>query len=138
MTVGANMGIIVYNKLSEDYSMLPNNYYIGRGSILGNPYTHKPLQGTMAIYHTRNREEAIERYGGYFDLMYEKDAEFRAVVDEIYEKYKKGEDIYFACYCKPEPCHGDIILQKLQKRLLREKIKEAKMLRNKNEVGEIL
>jgi len=123
--------ITVYNKTVEDYSTCPNNYYIGRGSILGNPYTHKPLQGTMAIYHTRNREEAIERYSGYFDLMYERDEDFKAVVDDIYEKYKKGEDVYLACYCKPEPCHGDIIAQKLQKRLLREKIIEAKKLREK-------
>lgn len=129
------MGVIVYNKNNEDYSMYQNNYYIGRGSILGNPYTHKPLQGTMAIYHTRNREEAIERYSGYFDLMYERDADFKAVVDDIYEKYKSGEDIYFGCYCKPEPCHGDIIVQKLQKRLLKEKIREAKELRKKNEMG---
>ena len=124
------MAIIVYNKTVEDYSMLPNNYYIGRGSILGNPYTHKPLHGTMAIYHTRSREEAIERYGGYFDLMYGRDKDFTAVIDEIYEKYKRGEDVYLACYCKPEPCHGDIIVQKLQKRLLREKIREEKMKRN--------
>jgi hypothetical protein len=84
----------------------------------------------MAIYHTRSREEAIERYSGYFDLMYERDEDFKAVVDDIYEKYKRGEDVYLACYCKPEPCHGDIIVQKLQKRLLREKIREEKMKRN--------
>lgn len=126
------MAVIVYNKNVEDYSMCQNNYYIGRGSVLGNPYTHKPLQGTMAIYHTRNREEAIERYSGYFDLMYERDAKFKYVIDEIYEKYKRGEDVYLACYCKPEPCHGDIIAQKLQKRLLKEKIIEAKKLREKD------
>lgn len=129
------MAIIVYNKNMEDYSMYPNNYYIGRGSILGNPYTHRPLQGTMAIYHTRNKEEAIERYSGYFDLMYEHDEKFKYVIDEIYGKYKKGEDIYLACYCHPEPCHGDIITQKLQKRLLKEKIMEAKKMREKNEMG---
>ena len=49
--------------------------------------------------------------------------------------YKKGEDIYLACYCPPEPCHGDIITQKLQKRLLKEKIMEAKKVREKNEMG---
>ena len=125
------MAILVYNKNNEDYSMCPNNYYIGRGSILGNPYTHLPLKGTMAIYHTRNREEAIERYGGYFDLMYERDSEFKAVVDEIYEKYKRGEDIYFGCYCNSEEeCHGGVIKKKLQSRRLKEIIQEYK---NKNE-----
>jgi len=125
------MGIKVYNKKEEDYSMYPNDYYIGRGSILGNPFTHLPLEKTMAMYHTRNREEAIERYSGYFDIMYENDAEFKSIVDEIYEKYKRGEDVYLACFCHPYSCHGDVIAQKLQKRLLKEKIKEAKISRNK-------
>jgi len=125
------MAIYVYNIKFEDFSYSENNYYIGRGSILGNPYTHLPLKGTMAIYHTRNREEAIERYGGYFDLMYERDSEFKAVVDEIYEKYKKGEDIYFGCYCNSEEeCHGGVIKKKLQKRLLKEKIMEEKIKRD--------
>jgi hypothetical protein len=124
--------IYVYNIKFEDFSYSENNYYIGRGSILGNPYTHKQLQETMAIYHTRNREEAIERYGAYFDLMYEHNSEFKAVVDEIYEKNKKGEDVYLQCFCHPLSCHGDIIVQKLQKRLLKEKIMEEKIKRDVN------
>ena len=51
-------------------------------------------------------------------------------IDEIYEKYKNGETIYLECYCAPLPCHGDIIVKKLQQRLLKEKIKEAKEKRN--------
>lgn len=121
------MAITVYNRNTEDYSSNPNNYPIYRGgSILGNPYTHKPLSGTMAIYKVRTREEAIERYSGYFDIQYNCNPEFKAVVDEIFEKYKNGEDIYLECYCHPLPCHGDIIAKKLQKRLLKEKITEAK------------
>ena len=66
----------------------------------------------------------IELHGKYGE------GKFAIVDDDIYEKYKRGEDVYLACYCKPEPCHGDIIVQKLQKRLLREKIREEKMKRN--------
>lgn len=124
------MGIIVYNRTTEDHSSHPNNYPIYRGgSILGNPYTHLKLQGTLAMYHTRTREEAIERYDGYFDLQYECNKEFADLIDEIYEKYKNGEDVYLECYCHPLPCHGDIIVKKLQKRLLKEKISEAKKKR---------
>lgn len=125
------MAIIVYNRANEDYSSNPNNYPIYRGgSILGNPYTDKPLSKTMAVFHVKNREEAIARYDSYFDMMYESNEGFRAVIDEIYEKYKNGEDVYLECYCKPQPCHGDIIAEKLKKRLLREKIKEVKAKRN--------
>lgn len=128
------MGIIVYNRAVEDYSSNPNNYPIYRGgSILGNPYTDKPVNKTLAIYHVKNREEAIARYDSYFDTMYGTNEAFTALIDEIYEKYKNGEDVYLECYCKPLPCHGDIIAEKLKKRLLKERIKEAKERRN--EVG---
>ena len=58
----------------------------------------------------------------------------RTVDDETnYEIYKSGEDVYLECYCHPLRCHGDVIVEKLQKRLLREKIKEYK--NKKNEMG---
>ena len=124
--------IIVYNRGTEDHTMHPNNYPIYRGgSVLGNPYTDKPLKGTLAVFKAKNREEAIEKYDTYFDTQYGRNKEFTAVIDEIYEKYKNGETIYLECYCAPLPCHGDIIVKKLQQRLLREKIREAK--ENKND-----
>ena len=55
---------------------------------------------------------------------------FKYLIDEMYEKYKNGEDIYLECYCAPEPCHGDIIKDRLEKRLVKERIKEAKERRN--------
>ena len=119
--------IYVYNREKEDYSMLDNNYPIYRGvSILGNPYTHLPLKDTKAMFQCKTREEAIEKYDKYFDLMYGRNVEFTKVVDEMYEKYKNGEDLFLECYCKPQPCHGDIIAKKLQQRLIKEKYKTYK------------
>ena len=117
--------IYVYNREKEDYSMLDNNYPIYRGaSILGNPYTHLPVKDTKAMYQCKTREEAIEKYDKYFDIMYGGNAEFTRVVDEMYEKYKNGENLFLECYCKPQPCHGDIIAKKLQERFIREKFRE--------------
>jgi hypothetical protein len=128
------MAIIVYNRAKEDHSVHPNNFPIYRGgSVLGNPYTDKPLKGTLAVFKARNREEAIEKYSTYFDSQYGRNREFTAAIDEIYEIYKTGEDVYLECYCHPLRCHGDVIVEKLQKRLLREKIKEYK--NKKNEMG---
>lgn len=125
------MAIIVYNRTVEDYSSNPNNYPIYRGgSILGNPYTDKPVDKTRAIFHVANRDEAIARYDSYFDMMYGTNEAFTELIDEIYEKYKNGEDVYLECYCKPLPCHGDIIAKKLQQRLLKEKMKEVKERKN--------
>ena len=121
------MPIIVYNRTKEDYSNHPNNYPIYRGgSVLGNPYTDKPLSGTMAIFQAKTREEAIEKYKDYFDVQYGHNIEFTKAIDEIYEKYKNGETVYLECYCHPLPCHGDVIVKKLQQRLLKEKISEAR------------
>ena len=119
--------IYVYNREKEDYSMLDNNYPIYRGvSILGNPYTHLPLKDTKAMFQCKTREEAIEKYDEYFDLMYGNNIEFTKVVDEMYEKYKNGEDLFLECYCKPQPCHGDIIAKKLQEMFIKEKFKTYK------------
>ena len=125
--------IYVYNRLKEDHSDSPNNYPIYRtstGNILGNPYTHIKDKKTLAMFVVKSRDEAIDRYDTYFDRMYKGNAPFKFIIDEIYEKYKRGEDIYLECYCKPERCHGDIIKEKLEKRLMKERIKEAKERRN--------
>ena len=119
--------IYVYNREKEDYSMLDNNYPIYRGvSILGNPYTHLPVKDTKAMFQCKTREEAIEKYDKYFDIMYGNNIEFTKIIDEMYEKYKNGEDLFLECYCKPQPCHGDIIAKKLQEMFIKEKFKTYK------------
>lgn len=140
------MAIYVYSRLREDHTDAgENNYPIyrtGTGNILGNPYTHIKDKKTLAMFVVKSREEAIERYKDYFDRMYSGNVPFKFIIDEIYEKYKRGEDIYLECYCKKYPsgqgethpdevrCHGDIIKEKLEKRLMKERIKEAKERRN--------
>ena len=124
--------IYVYNREKEDYSMLDNNYPIYRGvSILGNPYTHLPVKDTKAMFQCKTREEAIEKYDKYFDIMYGNNIEFTKIIDEMYEKYKNGEDIYLECFCGKgkngeKKCHGEVIEEKLQKRLIKEKYKTYK------------
>ena len=124
--------IYVYNREKEDYSMLDSNYPIYRGvSILGNPYTHLPVKGTKAMFQCKTREEAIEKYDKYFDIMYGNNIEFTKIIDEMYEKYKNGEDIYLECYCGKgengeKKCHGEVIAKKLQEMFIKEKYKTYK------------
>ena len=60
--------------------------------------------------------------------MYGSNIKFTNAIDEIYDKYKRGEDIYLGCFCPLSlRCHGDIIIEKLQKKLIKEKIKEKKI-----------
>jgi hypothetical protein len=125
--------IYVYNSHNEDFTLKPNNYYIGRPSILGNPFTHNGVRTNLAKLSFKTREDAIAAYDKYFDTMYGKDDEFTKAFDEIYEHYKNGEDIYLQCFCKPLACHGDIIANKLQKKLIQEKLKERKNGKISNE-----
>lgn len=121
--------IHVYNRNKETH-IGPNNYPIFRGlSILGNPYTHIKDKKTKAIFLVKDRDEAIEKYSHYFDLMYASNIEFKKLIDEIYTKYKNGEEIYLECYCHPLPCHGDIIAKKLQQRSIKETFQQLSKIK---------
>lgn len=117
------MSVIVYNCYNEDHSAQPNNYPIYRGTVLGNPFTFNGKRSNKAKLTFRTRNEALNAYRIYFDNMYGTDKAFTEYFDKIYEKYKNGETIYLQCFCKPEPCHGDIILEKLQQKYAKELIK---------------
>ena len=118
--------IIVYNSHLESHENEKNNFYIGRssdGNPLGNPFTHKGKNSTIAKFVVATREEAIEKYKDYFREMYGKDKDLTNAFDEIYEHYKNGEDIYLQCFCKPLPCHGDFLAEELQRRLVLDNMK---------------
>lgn len=119
--------IVVYNTKFEDHTNENScNFYIGRPSPLGNPFTHNGVRTKLAQLSFKTREESIKAYEKYFDKMYGIDEELTKAFDEIYEHYKNGEDIYLQCFCKPKACHGDIIADRLQKKLILEKLKERK------------
>lgn len=80
----------------------------------------------MSKLSFKTREEALRAYEKYFDKMYGFDEEFTKKIDEIYQHYKNGEDVYLQCCCKPQACHGDIIAEKLQQRLLKDKMRCCK------------
>lgn len=118
------MAIFVYNIKTEDHSSHPNNFYIARPSILGNPFTHDGKRSSLAKLSFKTRDEAINAYEIYFKEMIKSNEDFQNAFNEIYEKYKSGEDVYLGCFCKPNKCHGDIIAKELQRKLIMEKKKE--------------
>lgn len=121
--------IVVYNTKSEDYTNENNNFYIGRskdGNPLGNPFTHNGVRSNLAKLSFKTREDAIKAYEEYFDRMYGVNEELTKAFDEMYEHYKNGEDIYLQCFCKPCACHGDVLANRLQRKLIKEKLEERK------------
>jgi len=83
----------VVNLRKEKYDV-----FIGRGSIFGNPYRITKL-------HTRGMVMFFYREWFYNQL---KDPIFKAEVEKLRDVDTLG------CYCKPLPCHGDIILEYLE------------------------
>lgn len=118
--------VVVYNIKTEDHSADKCNYYIGRPSIFGNPFTHNKGKSKYAKLEFKTRDEAIDAYKPYFEKMVETDKAFKETFDKMYEQFKNCETIYLGCFCKPLRCHGDIIKDELQKRFIKEKIEEHK------------
>ena len=77
----------VVNKYKEKYTV-----YIGRGSIFGNPFV---------MGKDGSREEVINLYRHY--------------VTQNLDVYKAicnlPKDAILGCFCKPQKCHGDVIVE---------------------------
>jgi hypothetical protein len=72
--------------------------YIGRPSIFGNPFT---------IGKDGDRSEVIEKFKEYFYNKIVSDKNFNLEIKKL-----KGKVL--GCFCKPQFCHGDIIIQFLE------------------------
>tara|TARA_R110000772_G_scaffold17946_3_gene49966 strand:+ start:126688 stop:127080 length:393 start_codon:yes stop_codon:yes gene_type:complete len=94
----------------------PTDYYIGRGSPLGNPYTSKEKKKTKAKFACFSRENSISLYEDY--LRKEISNKNKVICDTLNQIYlaTSKEDVYLVCFCKPKLCHGDVI-----KKILMEK-----------------
>lgn len=95
--ISEDTATVVVNLRYEAYDV-----YIGRGSIWGNPFTHK--QGTKAEKIVGTRQEAISLFKNY--LLSRPD-----LLDQI--ENLRGKRL--GCYCKPHECHGDILIEILDK-----------------------
>ena len=110
----------VVNK--KKHSATKNDVYIGRGSALGNPFTHR--LGTTALYKVETRSEAIEAYKDHLrQQIKQNNVEFVEALREIF----RNPDAVLVCYCKPKACHGDFILEFIEG--LEERGKHNKFIR---------
>ena len=86
-----------------------NSYiYIGRGTPLGNQWSHTP--GTAAAHKVETREDAVSKFHEWLSSQIDKGEGpvFRAI-QQIKERVAIGEEIKLACSCVPQLCHGDVI-----------------------------
>lgn len=107
---------VIHKKEADKYE---NVIYIGRGSILGNPYTSIQGRETLAQFVVGSRDESIESFKKYlFECIEKKEEKVCNLLNQIYSMAIR-EEVFLSCYCSPKPCHGDII-----KQLIESKIKE--------------
>jgi uncharacterized protein DUF4326 len=79
----------------------PYDVYIGRPSKWGNPFSHK--EGTLAECKVESVEAAIYWYEQWI-----KDQP--QLMDFLHEL----KDKTLGCWCKPGPCHGDVLVKLLE------------------------
>lgn len=84
----------VVNCKKETYT-----HYIGRPGTFGNPFSHR--SNTRALWRRDTREEAISAYEKYA-------RDYQELMDAIRDL---PEDSVLGCWCKPQSCHGDVIMK---------------------------
>ncbi len=75
--------------------------YIGRPSIWGNLFSH--VDRSRAKYVVETREEAIEAY-----------FEWILTQPKLLSKLESLRGKRLGCWCKPQSCHGDVLVELLK------------------------
>jgi len=84
-----------------------NDFYIGRGSVMGNPYHTKESNHPQALYKVETTEEAIIGFEKYLDDQIKQgNKEIVNFVNFLVEREIYGEETNLVCFCSPDPCHG--------------------------------
>jgi hypothetical protein len=86
-----------------------NNAYIGRGGVVFIDKQRYPKQGGLfcnpfKVGKDGTREEVIEKFKQYITTRLEKEPLLK-------EELLKLKGRRLGCWCHPEPCHGDVLLQ---------------------------
>jgi hypothetical protein len=114
-----------YCVLKEEHNG-DNAFRVHRGYIMGNPYTHIKDKKTKAQIVVKSREEAIARYGRYFEKSLELNPDFREEFEKMIEACMNYEEVYLGCYCnEDEECHADYIIQRLRQECVKRMLKNV-------------
>lgn len=88
--------------------------YIGRDRLnrpnvynphLGNPFKLKPNEP---------RNTTLAKYKEWLYNEYQTNPDYKRRIDILVEAEKQGFHYNLICYCKPNPCHGDILKEFIQ------------------------
>ena len=74
--------------------------YIGRPSVLGNPFQIGP---------DGNRSQVIAKYAAYGAGLMRSNTPYKREVLHLSEVYQKKQGLTLICWCAPLACHGDVL-----------------------------
>lgn len=87
------------------------NVYIGRGSPLGNNYSHKDSK-FKDVVKVDSRDTAVEKFE--FDLYNRRLTDHAYLALNKVLELSRSNPVTLVCFCKPEKCHGDVIRKYLE------------------------
>jgi hypothetical protein len=119
------MQITVKNKHHIRGASTPGEY-IGRGNVLGNPFSHMP--GTKAQFIVADRAAAVAAYEIWLRKKIE--ASDVAICKELNRLFYLAQEspLDLVCFCAPHACHGDVVKKVLEEAYARVQRHEPKKL----------
>jgi len=92
-----------------------NNVYVGRGRVVfltkegpSFPPQNSPFCNPFNVGKDGTREEVISKFRAYMTAKLDQDPDLKRQLLAL-------EGKRLGCWCKPEACHGDILLELIQK-----------------------
>ena len=81
--------------------------YVGRGSSLGNPFSHKSSK--YEVFQVSSRDEAIKEYEKWIHEQIKYNTPQSKAINECVQKLVSDKKIVLGCYCVPLKCHAEIL-----------------------------
>lgn len=106
--------INVVNK--RKHKSTSHDFYCGRPSPLGNPFSHLTT-GTLAKFVVGSREESITKHKEYFLEELKKDGKVKGEFLKIWKHVMEHGTANLICFCAPQSCHCDNIKEELLNQL---------------------
>lgn len=86
--------------------------YIGRPTVLGNPFSHLSLPGLTRV---GTREEAVHRYRLWLREQWKLNSTVKRELMRLVQLYRDTGELGLECWCAPLACHGDILKEAIEK-----------------------
>lgn len=103
--------ITVVNRHHHKPAAVPR-HYVGRPTILGNPYNISKIQ---------TRDWVVDRYAEWLASAYRNDPAVHLEIEMLIDVARSG-DLELECFCAPRRCHADVIRAMINERIASEEV----------------